>query len=135
MCIFIVARHEPTVEAPTPSLSISACIRAFSKLREAAGVKGSQRVGENVFRVGGGQPERSERPAADVLERREKGPPRLRIPALTASHQVEQVRADRVLRRESSIHGCLNNKASLPPLDAALVVPHFASRSMRRTSR
>jgi hypothetical protein len=34
------------------------------KLREAAGVKGSQRFGDDVFRVGGGQPERSKRAAA-----------------------------------------------------------------------
>src|SRR5262245_37855505 len=95
--------------------------RAAPKLREAAGVKSSQRVGENVFRVGAGKSERSERPAADLLERREKGPPRLRIPALTASHQVEQVRVDRVLRRES-IHGRPDNR-SLPAVpDAAVLV-------------
>jgi len=37
--------------------------RAAPKLRGAAGVKGSQRFGDDVFRVGGGQPERSERAA------------------------------------------------------------------------
>src|SRR4030095_10937965 len=63
--------------------------RAATKLRKASGVKGGQRIGENVFRVGCGQPERSERPAANLLERREKGPPSIRIPALTSSHQVE----------------------------------------------
>jgi hypothetical protein len=76
--------------------------RAAPKLREAAGVKGSQRFGEDVFGVGCWQSERSERPAADLLERREKGAPSIRISGLTASDQVEQVRGDRFLRRESS---------------------------------
>src|SRR5262245_30554526 len=57
---------------------------------------------------------------------REKGPPRLRIPALTASHQVEQVRADRFLRQESSIHGRPGNKSLLSP-----TTPHVCHSALR----
>ena len=94
--------------------------RAAPKPREAAGVKGGQRFGEDVFGVGCCQPERSERPAADRLERREKGPPSIRISGLTTSDQVEQVRGDRLLPRESSKSETLGGVGAAAPVRGGL---------------
>jgi len=82
--------------------------RGAAKLGEAPGIKRRQGVSEDVVRVSRRESEGSEGAAADLLERRQKGPPSLGVAIPTAFHQIEEVRANGLLLR------CAPNLAQRP---------------------
>jgi hypothetical protein len=72
--------------------------RPATELNEAPGIKGGERVREDVVRIRLRKPEGTEGPATYFLEWSQERSPGIWVPASTAVDQLEEIRADRALR-------------------------------------